>query len=663
MPPSAKPQPPPIESVVLHAARPLLATVAHGVRLARSGRFEETVTLLEDTRWRLRGHPAAELAPVLPGVLTDLGLAQSLCGRFGPAEENLHEAQALAEERGLSLLDTVARQNQGCLALYRGDSAGAIDTFLELTHLVPFDRQEALRVDLAEALLCEGLVEEAGRTLAEAPWRDELTGTARTLVEAKLHLLEGDHRAALHMIRRVRRRTGPGSLWYGLASRLERSAERTRRDHPLDRAHTALEWRSPTSARTGTDLVATRALTALAERTTDSFGEGTSTRLAQVPVQAPAPVPGTKRVGPTGRAPLPGPWLGAGINDPHVLRAGLEGALAAEDPAAALEWAELVRPVAGAKTLASMADRSPGTDPAMTRPWVTRTGARHPGPVLGRLFDTLGDRAFVHYTRAADQAVALVAVAGRVRAVPLGPLLRTRRSLARLRHEYATVAAGNGVVRALTEVDAALVGPVSPLVEDRALVVTGDAYLDDPPWGLLPGLRGRPLTVVTGARAWTGRGCHTGPRVLLASGPEPAGASAEVRALSGIYPGARVLERARRRPVLDALAGADMAHLAGHGHADERSALLSRVELADGPLLAHDLVRLRTPPVLVTLATCWGGRGFLTRFPGGFAGTLVAMGTRTVVAGPLPIADERTGTAMRAFHRALAAGGEGAEAG
>lgn len=662
MPPSANPQPPTVESVTLHAARPLLATVAHGVRLARSGRFEETVTLLEDTRRRLRGHPAAELAPVLPGVLTDLGLAQSLCGRFGPAEENLYEAQALAEERGLPLLDTVARQNQGCLALYRGDSAGAIGTFLELTHQVPLDRQEALRVDLAEALLCEGLVEEAGRTLAEAPWRDELTGTARALVEAKLHLLEGDHRAALHLIRRVRRRTGPGSLWHGLASRLERTAERTRRDRPLDRARAALEWRSPTSARTGTDPVATRALTALAERTPDSVDEDTGARIGPRAVQAPEPAPGPNRMGRAQRAPLPGPWLGAGIGDPHVLRAGLEGALTCGDPATALEWAELIRPVVTARSLASMADRPPGSDPAMTRPWTSRAGAEHRGPVLGRLFDTLGERAFVHYTRAADQAVALVAVAGGVHAVLLGPLLRTRRSLARLRHECATVPAGDGAVRAQAEVDATLVGPVAPLIKDRPLVVTGDSYLDDPPWGLLPGLRGKPLTVVTGARAWTASGYRTGPRVLLAASPEPAGAGAEVRALSGIYPGARVLERARRRQVLDALAGADLAHLSGHGRADERSALLSRVELADGPLLAHDLVRLPTPPTLVTLATCWGGRGFLTRFPGGFAGTLLALGTRTVVAGPLPISDERTGTAMQAFHRALAAGSEVSEA-
>ena len=648
----------PFESATLHAARPLLATVAHGVRLARSGRFQDTVTLLEDTRRRLHGHPAAELAPVLPGVLADLGLAQSLCGRFEPAEEHLHQARALAEARGLPLLGMIARQNQGCLELYRGDGAGAIATFLDLIHLVPSDHQETLRVDLAEALLSEGMVEEAGRTLAQTPWRDELTGTARTLVEAKLRLLEGDHRAALHLIRRVRRRTGPGSVWHGLARRLERTAERTHRGPPLERARAALEWRSPTSARPVTNLVATRALTALSERTPASIlveDDGRDERVS-------APLARRYVAGLGGKAPSPGDWLGPAAGDPHVLRAGLEEALRAQDAATALEWAELARPVITRRSLTAMTGRPSGSDLTMARSSLPWTGEDRRGPMPRWLFDTLGERAFVHFTRAADQAVALVAVAGGAHAVPLGPLIGLRRSLARMRHECTTVPPGDGADRALTEVDAILVRPLSKLTGDRPLIVTGDRYLDDPAWGLLPGLRGRPVTVVAGARTWADRRHRTGSRVLLAAGAEPAGAGAEVRTLARLYPGARVLERARRQQVLEALAGTDLAHLSGHGHVDRRSALLSRVELTDGPLLAHDLVRLPTTPALVTMATCWGGRGFLTRAPGGFAGTLLALGSEMVVASPLPVSDERTETAMRAFHQALAVGTDVSEA-
>ena len=221
--PSAAPDPTPAnpprgdESPTPEAGQALLSRVTQGVRLARRGLFEETVDLLDDTRRRLHGHPVAELATVLPGVLTDLGLAQTLCGRFGQAEEHLNEARSLADARGLSLLGLVARHNLGCLDLYRGDTADAIATFHELTHLMPADRQEPLRVDLAEALLSEGLVEEAGRTLAEAPWQTGGDRTARGLVEAKLRLLDGDHRGALHLALQVSSSAGPGSLWYGLA--------------------------------------------------------------------------------------------------------------------------------------------------------------------------------------------------------------------------------------------------------------------------------------------------------------------------------------------------------------------------------------------------------------------------------------------------------------
>ncbi|WP_067603352.1 CHAT domain-containing protein [Nocardiopsis listeri] len=611
-------------------ARPLLARVADGVRLARDGRFEDTVTLLEDIRSRLRGHPAADLAPVLPGVLTDLGLAQALCGRFGPARDHLHAARDLAEARGLPLLGTVARQNQGCLALYRGDAPGAIGTFLELLPLIPADRQEALRVDLAEALLCEGQVEEAGRILAEAPWREGPTDTARTLLEAKLRLLEGDHKAALALSLRVRRHIGRGSPWYGLTHRLERLAERTHHARPIERARGALEVRSPSTATPVTSPHATRALAALAER-------------------LPAP---DLHVRPR-PAPLPGAWLEDGFGDPHVIQAGLEGALAVGDPATALEWAELTRAEVTRETVVTAADTE--TDLTVSRRRAPR------GPVSGRLFETLGDRAFVHFTRAGDQAVALVAVEGRVRTAFLGPLPPLRRLLARMRHECEAVPV-DGSPPALNAVDEALVGPVLPLTGGRPLVVTGAPYLDDPPWGLLPSLRGRPVTVVVGARSWARRRPPRGERVLLAAASEPAGAGLEVRALAGIHPGARVLEQARREQVLAALTTTDLAHLAGHGHPGERSALSSRVELSDGPLSARDLLRVPTPAALVTLATCSGGRGFLTRSPGGFAATLLALGTRTVVASPLPVSDEHTGAAMRLFHRALAGGEDVSEA-
>lgn len=584
------------EHAVLITARPLLSRISLGVGLAGAGRVEEGVTLLENLHRSLRGHPVSEIPSVLPGVLVDLGLAQALAGRFGAAAERLEEARSLAASRNLVLLDTVARQNQGCLALYRGETAEAIGTFRELVPVVPERRREALRTDLAEALLAGGLIEEAGRTLAESPWRDGEPGSARTLVEAGFHLSCGDHRAALHLARRVRLRTGRGTAWHRLASRLERVALRAP-GRPTGRVRAS----SPSERR----------------RSTDS---------------------GLPRSGPA-------------AHDLPLVRAGLERALAHGDPSSALEWAEGLRPA------------------AMARLRRGRSAPPPPGtvnePVRERLFASLDGRAFVHYVAAEHRALALVAVAGRVHSVSLGPLLRIRRLLAHMRYTYTSTVTEEAPPRVPAEVGRALLDPILPLVGARALVVTGEPYLGDPPWGLFPGARDRPITVVATARARVERSPARDPRrVLLAAAAGPEGAGTEVRALSGLHPKARIMRSVRRGRLLAALAGADLAHLAGHGRVDENAPLRPRMELSDGPLLPRDLTRLPSAPRTVVLATCWGGHGFLSGQggPGGFAGALTSLGTRTVVASPLPVPDGPTGEAAHDFHRALREGTDPSEA-
>lgn len=740
--PASTNPPPDAESATLEAGRALLSRVTQGVRLARSGRFEETVVLLDDTRRRLHGHPVAERATVLPGVLTDLGLAQTLCGRFGQAEEHLNEARSLADARRLPLLGLVARHNLGCLDLYRGDTATAITTFHELAHLLPTDRQEPLRVDLAEALLSEGLVEEAGRTLAEAPWHTgEGDGFSRVLVEAKLRLLDGDHRGALHLARQVSGSVGRGSLWYGLAHRLERTALGAA-DHrtPVQRAKDTLDLRTPSVSQPQENPE--HAVTTDPVPTSPGAGYGNSWDVAGARGRLPEARRALDRL--AGRGALaPGPWLGDADRDPHVVRAGLESALLSGDAATALEWAELGRtwadrlvPEPGTASGAEVEDLTGryrralrhGTGPAASgyaRRWESAhwrapraesAGRPHAsrGPVLEPLLSSLDGRAFVHYTVAGADAVALIAVDGRVHARRLGPLLPVRRTLARFTHEHAVAphhersvalsqqgapppghgqsspfagkpsaqwtgatsgapppaawpprtAAEAGLTGALASTT--LLGPVLPLVGDRPLVVTGDPYLGDLPWGLLPTLRGRPVSLVATARSWAERtpARRGWDRILLACGPEPREARLEVAALAGIHPGARVLERAGRERVLAELARSDLAHLAGHGRVGDRTPMLSRLDMYDGPLLACDLTALPSAPELAILSACWGGRGFsgTTGRPRGFVGALLARGTRTVVASPIPVDDARTGAAMRAFHHALAAGTDVSEA-
>jgi len=642
----------------------LLGRVTQGVRLAHDGRFEKAIATLEHTRHDLHHHPLSEMAPVLPGLLVNLGLAQSLIGRFGSAEKNLYTARQLAEERDLPLLELAARHNLGCLALHRNDAPSAIAVFLDLAPHLPTTRREALHVDLAEALLTEGLVKEAADTLAESP-RAPSSPTA-LLIGAKLRLLEGDHRYAHEVGRRIRLAHGRGSVWHRLARRLEHTALTPRRSHATHTG-TALALRAPLSP------------------------------IARHPSAPP-------RI-----SPPPGPWSAHTVDDPHLVRSGLEQALTEGRIDAALEWSEFSRTWASALV---PGHRVPG-DPALTsryrqvqhrigasgaaaqaRDWESARWrdlyaphtrrALHPGgmseaqdahstggrpgrrwrPIIRDLMDHLGDRAFVHYVHAKGQAVALIATAGNVYARTLGPASQVARMVAWF---TGSDPADPGHAEAAAQAGMALLGPVLPVVGDSPLVLAWDAFLDDPPWSALPALCGRPVVLVPTARSWLER--RRTPelkRVVLAGGTAPAGAAREVTELAKLYPHARVLtgEQAVTHSVLNSFEEADLVHLTGHGHVPDRAPMLASVGLADGPLLACDLIGLPRVPSVVTLSTCWNGRAFTggSGPPVGFVGTLLDRGAHTVVASPVPVRDIETGSAMRRFHRALASGTPAPEA-
>jgi hypothetical protein len=388
-----------------------------------------------------------------------------------------------------------------------------------------------------------------------------------------------------------------------------------------------------------------------------------------------------------GTATAPGAWAGPATADPHVVRAGLERALLHGDAATALEWADLGRTWAVPLVPGPLAPRSAalsvlteryrdalarGTDPrACARRWemerwrsLYTTGPAPrvhtaPMPVVPALADRLAGRAFAHLVRASGDLVAIVATSARVRARTLGPFRQAARTLARFAHEAQRSPGGPTPAGDAVH---ALLAPVLSLVGDRALVLAADPALGDPPWGMLPALCGRTLSLVPTARFWVERSAPPPPprRVLLVAGAEPAGARAEVDALAALHPGARVLTGARARPhdVLAGFGSADLVHLAAHGRVPDDAPLLASVELPHGPLLACDLRDAPAAPAVVVLSTCWSGRGFAAApgLPSGFVGALLARGTRTVVASPVPVEDAATGAAMRAFHRALVAG-------
>lgn len=617
-------RPSPAYSAALSTGHTLLSRVGEGVQLARSGYFEETVALLDQTQHRLRRHPLSRISTVLPGTLANLGLAQSLCGNFEAARDHLQEARTRAEKHGLALLDLIIRQNLGCLALHRGDSAAAIGLFHDLLPNMPEDRREALHVDMAEALLTEGLLEEAVEVL------DDNVGAGPTaqLREATLHLLEGDPAHAHAVGLRIRQLHGRGSLWYRFADRLvcraeRRSPRRQHRNCPMPTSAT----HPPHTVRAGL----AQALSVGAAETALEWAELTGTWTAPL---------------------VPGPTAAIDQERTDAYRASHARSGAVGAKAQAREW-ERARWRSFYAPHLRRALSSPESPP------LARDSAEPWRPVMGTLLSLLGERAYVRYVQVDDRAWALVASDDGVEAFPLGTAAALSGQAARF---AASTPGSPGYARAADEAGSALLGPVLGGIGDRPLVLSWDPFLGEPPWGALPALCGRPLSLVPSARAWMELSFEAPSldRVLLASGPVLPGAADEVAALAHLYPQAQVLSGAQARPeaVLEGMEQADLVHLAGHGHVPGRAAMLASVELEGAPLLACDLVGIERVPSVVTLATCWNGRAFGRRSgpPLGFVGTLLGRGARAVVASPVPVRDTETGAAMRRFHRALAAG-------
>jgi CHAT domain-containing protein len=101
-----------------------------------------------------------------------------------------------------------------------------------------------------------------------------------------------------------------------------------------------------------------------------------------------------------------------------------------------------------------------------------------------------------------------------------------------------------------------------------------------------------------------------------------------------------------------------VAHLAAHGHHDRGNVLFSRLDLADGPLMAYDLQRLTAAPAQVILSACDVGRAVVR--PGGevlgFTAALLHCGTTSVIASVARVADQSSAGQMTAYHQALRSG-------
>jgi tetratricopeptide (TPR) repeat protein len=305
--------------------------------------------------------------------------------------------------------------------------------------------------------------------------------------------------------------------------------------------------------------------------------------------------------------------------------------------------------------------------------YATPWGRPRPVASLAAVRDALGDKALVSFAVSGDELVAVVVAGGRTRLARLASATETFEWATRLHADLDTYAPNglpsqlSAVVeasarRSADAVDTRLVTPLARYVGDRELVIVPTGALYAVPWGTLPSLRGRPVVVAPSATAWLA--AVTAPeshgRVVLARGPRLRDAVAEQGRLAETYPDAVRLgdDTATAAGVLSALDGASIAHLAAHGEHEPANAMFSRLELADGPLFAHELARLSDPPSHVVLAACELALSHIR--PGdealGFAGGLLASGVRTVVAATCRVGDSAAAATMVTYHARVAAG-------
>ncbi len=284
-----------------------------------------------------------------------------------------------------------------------------------------------------------------------------------------------------------------------------------------------------------------------------------------------------------------------------------------------------------------------------------------------------------------SQMVAVVVRPGSVRLIGLGDFEAAAEAARRLNADLDTLAGrrlpsrleaviGESIRHQAETLTAEIIAPLRSSMGDGGIVVVPAGPLASIPWGVLPDLRGRPVTVCPSASSWLaawrrGQADATWPlsgKPVLVAGPNLEHAAREVTEIADSYPGCRPLlaEAATVSAALGALDGAPLAHLAAHGHHDQENFLFSRLDLADGPLMAYDIQQLTAAPRHVVLSSCDVGRTVVR--PGeeilGFTAALLYMGTATVTSSVTRVADDAAVGTMTAYHRLLAAGTRPAEA-
>lgn len=386
----------------------------------------------------------------------------------------------------------------------------------------------------------------------------------------------------------------------------------------------------------------------------------------------------------------------------HLARLGLRLALDSGDPATLFEWSERARALASRVTpvrpppddqlAADLAELRMLSDDDAKRRRSLRERIRQQSwygegsGTVGEPTDIAGLQGVLRRTGATlvahialDETLTALVIGPRDTViVPLGDATTLRARLDRVAADLDFAARNHVGPLAVTvrqslqgdldEVGQLLVTPILDLLGDRRVVLTPSALLAGTPWTLLPGLRGRPLTVPPSATRWRELvSTRRRPlrRIGLVAGPRVPRAEEEVHRAAEAWGGADILvgADADSAKVSSLTAIVDLLHIAGHGsHAGEHP-LFSAVDLADGPWFGHDLDLLDRVPSVVVLSACELGQVSVRAEESvGMSAAWLHAGARTVVSSPAQVADDAVCEALAFWHRLVAAGHPPADA-
>jgi len=293
----------------------------------------------------------------------------------------------------------------------------------------------------------------------------------------------------------------------------------------------------------------------------------------------------------------------------------------------------------------------------------------------GRLRDRLGGRALIEYGLLGKDLVAVVLDARGSRISALGPVAGVReqlraflfalRRLTRPRPHAVHAAARASADLRIRRLSELLLHPLG-VRSDLELVIVPVPDLQGVPWSAM---HGGPVCLAPSATFWARSALaaqdrmHAGGAngtVVLVAGPDLPGAVAEVESLASIHPSAALFTppASAADVVADALAGADLAHLACHGTLRADNPMFSSLLLSDGPLTLQELYARGLAPHRLILAACESGSQ--VSYAGdevlGFVSALLARGTAGILASTAVVPDVEAVDLMTAVHRRLARG-------